>query len=189
MLPRYDTKIYSQIYGDNDRLPSGNMLASMWQSDEYTFPWAARVLEIDRETDGVAMQMDVYDDETTSTGKVVSGWYLYSVERFYTKPLVYNIQCAGDDVTCRAASESASEARGERRERTGRTRGGTVSFYRFDTHDTYARSSKYTGKYLVTADDGTETRGTFDFVRNQCLEGAEKVRGPRRGSRYSGPTR
>ena len=62
--------------------------------------YADKVVEVVRDTSDVAFELDIYNDVTCEADScdVEEGWLMYSVERFYTKPLVYGLACAaGDD--------------------------------------------------------------------------------------------
>jgi hypothetical protein len=103
----------TSIYGDNDRLPSGNLLGSSWPTvidASSEFQYDARIFEIERGTKDTAWEMFIIGQRCThpedassgcvrsSMGGYPSGWSMYSVERFYDAPLVWNITCAlGDD--------------------------------------------------------------------------------------------
>ena len=96
------------IYGDNDRLPSGNLLGSSWPiviDASSEFQYDARIFEIERGTKDTAWEAFVIGQRCTSPedgsfgcvrsafGGYPSGWSMYSVERFYDTPLVWNISC------------------------------------------------------------------------------------------------
>ena len=138
----YETGTYAGEYGDCDRMPTGNVLGCWWQSYERTpdRDYDAKVVELDRDSQEAAFEMTIYgadvchgDDDTTCT--VESSWQMYSVERFYTKPLLYN-------VTCDRASSS-------------------LSFTSFDTH---VHSSTASATYMLYNAEGSEQdTGDFDF--------------------------
>ena len=82
--------VLSQVYGDCDPLPSGNLLASYWKSEfsdsnsSADDDAVAGLVEVVRETNAVAWHMRVYgarcptgDCENSNT----EGWHMYSVER------------------------------------------------------------------------------------------------------------
>ena len=98
------------VYGDNDRLPSGNLLASAWpysiDATPGVFQYDARVFETVRATKKTAWEAFVVgkpcvapDDGSGAcvragkTGGYPTGWSMYSAERHYTKPLLHNISC------------------------------------------------------------------------------------------------
>ena len=96
------------IYGDNDRLPTGNLLASAWPSvisADASFQYDARAFEVVRETKRTAWEAFVIGERCTSPadgsdgcvrapkGGYPTGWSMYSVERFYDAPLVAKVQC------------------------------------------------------------------------------------------------
>ena len=135
----YDVGTYSQVFGDNDRLPSGNMLACWWPTNKIngSDAYEARVAEITRDTSETAFQLDIYGRATCDDGEEcdrTTGWLMYSVERFYTAPLVYDVSCDGSKVTFRAAN-------------------------------TFKQASVYEGTYAITDASGDELASdTFDFA-------------------------
>ena len=99
------------IYGDNDRLPSGNLLGSSWPvviDASLDFQYDARIFEIVRATKQTAWELFVVGRRCekpldgssgcvrTQMGGHPKGWSMYSVERFYEAPLVTNITCGTD---------------------------------------------------------------------------------------------
>ena len=104
---------HSCVYGDNDRLPSGNLLGSFWVTDFDVAEWNdheygdeqfdARVVEVVRDTQLPAWRASVQGerchkgtcDNLESGGGV---WYIYSVERFYPTPLVHSLSCASGEL-------------------------------------------------------------------------------------------
>ena len=54
-----------------------------------------KVQEVVRDTSEVAFELQVYGKKTCESGTcdVEEGWLMYSVERFYTEPMVYNTAC------------------------------------------------------------------------------------------------
>ena len=91
----YSTGTYSQVFGDNDRMPTGNMLGCWWPSNKVTADDDAccKVQEVVRDSSDVAFELQVYGEKTCTTGTcdVEDGWLMYSVERFYEAPLVYDV--------------------------------------------------------------------------------------------------
>jgi hypothetical protein len=97
---------YTPVYGDNDRLPSGNLLGCFWVSDFNVSQWAeqgdadeqfeVRAIEVVRKTQLPAWRASV-QGRVCETGVCadnnVGTWKMYSVERFYTAPLVHNVAC------------------------------------------------------------------------------------------------
>ena len=62
----------------------------------------ARVAEITRDSMETAFRLDIYGKKTCADGETCArgtGWLMYSVERFYEGPLVYDVTCDGHDVT------------------------------------------------------------------------------------------
>lgn len=93
---------YTPYFGDLDRLPTGNLLGCFWpyklSGKVYEeVDYEARAIEIVRDTKETAWRMDVYGRNSCSericTRNNAEGWKMYSIERFYTAPLVYNVTC------------------------------------------------------------------------------------------------
>lgn len=90
---------YSPFYGDNDRLPTGNLLSSFWpivkSGAKYEdVMYDCRASEIDRSSSKKAWDMKVYGKGECEDHICDSvGWRMYSVERFYETPLVHNATC------------------------------------------------------------------------------------------------
>uniref|UniRef100_A0A7S2HS18 Uncharacterized protein n=1 Tax=Octactis speculum TaxID=3111310 RepID=A0A7S2HS18_9STRA len=90
---------YSPFYGDNDRLPTGNLLSSFWPivksgSKYQDVMYDCRASEIDRSSSKKAWDMKVYGKGECEDHICDSlGWRMYSVERFYETPLVHNATC------------------------------------------------------------------------------------------------
>ena len=57
---------YAKIFGDNDRLPTGNLLGCFWQSRSYTADAAydAKIVEIVRATKELAFEATFYSDRS-----------------------------------------------------------------------------------------------------------------------------
>ena len=105
----YDVGVYSQMFGDNDRLPTGNMFACWWPSETIngSDAYEARVAEITRSTMETAFRLDIFGKETCAAGESCAretGWLMYSVERFYDKPLVWDVACDGRDLSFKVAN-------------------------------------------------------------------------------------
>ena len=136
----YDVDTYSKVFGDNDRLPTGNLLGCWWQSSTYAHDDAydAKVVELVRASSEVAFELEVSSDRGCSAAaspcSVDGTWLLYSVEKFYTAPLIANVTCDGDALA-------------------------------FLAWDTYKATSAYPGSYTVYDDDGAlRASGSFDFA-------------------------
>ena len=175
---------HTPIYGDNDRLPSGNLLASSWPaviSVEAEFQYDVRMFETTRTagaTRGSEVAWEAFivgercaDDSPNkgsegcvrSDGAVPKGWSMYSVERFYEAPLVANVTC---DVR-RASTTGASDD----------DDGGdddddawTTTLY-FTAWNVFKQQGLHTGTFKVFdhsengADgDSVAVRGNFGFV-------------------------
>jgi hypothetical protein len=95
----YTTGEYTPEYGENDRLPSGNLLTTFWLSKYNVTQWASRsasesqfdmrVEEVVRSTKlpawRVSAQGAICDDGVCSEKKTGT-WMAYSAERFYVRP-------------------------------------------------------------------------------------------------------
>ena len=101
---RYGLGHESAIFGDADRLPTGNVLATEWPRvypSDVAAQYDARVFEVTPESDvafevkvvGKACEDDACADRSTD-GQAPSGWAMYSAERVYFKPLVYDVSCS-----------------------------------------------------------------------------------------------
>ena len=105
------TGSYTPVYGDNDRLPSGNLLGSFWFSDydiieeeerDAYEQFDARAMEIVRSTKLRAWSVSAQGalcNKGTCDNSVRGEWRMYSVERFYTAPLVHSVACSGGQLT------------------------------------------------------------------------------------------
>lgn len=146
----YEMDGYTPHFGDCDRLPTGNILGCAWpqvvyQSENPDFD--VRALEVVRSTNETAWEMTVYGERCINGHKeneaecgrtLGQGWTMYSVERFYTKPLVYNVTCS---------------------------RHGHEHQVYFNTHNIFKQNNYYEGNFrVVTKLDGVLQRKTFDFT-------------------------
>ncbi|KAH8072205.1 voltage-gated potassium channel [Aureococcus anophagefferens] len=88
----YSTGTYSQVFGDNDRMPTGNMLGCWWPSHTVT-----------ADDDACCK---VYGKKTCESGTcdVEEGWLMYSVERFYEDPMVYDVDCGAERLSFATAN-------------------------------------------------------------------------------------
>jgi len=138
---------YTPYFGDNDRLPTGNLLGCFWpyklSGKEYEeVDYEARAIEIVRDTKETAWKMDVYGRNSCSehvcTRQSAEGWKMYSIERFYVAPLVYNVTCATDDAT-------------------------NAIF--FNTINNFKQNDQYEGTYKLKNDDGSlVVEGDFNYL-------------------------
>ena len=105
----YNLSYYQPIYGDADMTPSSNVMISSWP---YTLTetaaydtQAALVVPTSGAMGGrYAWAMRVYSDPgrfgcigypcTRSNGSRPFGWAMYSVERFFDKPIVDSVSCS-----------------------------------------------------------------------------------------------
>ena len=140
----YDVGTYSDIFGDHDRLPSANVLACYWPSETmaYADQYAAKIVEVDRDTSDLAFELKVVTKDMSEEScrddvcRVMGGFFMYSVERFYDAPLVYDV--VFDE------------------------KKGTLDL---TTHNTYKQSTVYQGTaYAYDADGALQAKATFDFA-------------------------
>ena len=117
----------------------------------------AKIAEITRGSYETAFELEVSSGRACDADPcTVDGtWLMYSVERFYTAPLVANLTCEG---------------------------GALASF---TTWNTYKQSSEYPASYKVLDDDGdASSRGTFDFAAHWRSTTVRVSDAPSSGSVY-----
>lgn len=99
---------YSPVYGDHDLLANGHALGVYWPNHIYSGSepaYDAQAVEVDMDTKEVAWELKVNGicDYTREEGGCkrteLEGWTIYSIERFYTAPLVYSASCVDDVVS------------------------------------------------------------------------------------------
>ena len=76
----------TMVFGDADRLPSGNVLGVAWpyESDDATgVTFDMEAFEVVRETGRRAWQLRVYGGKTADATLWDAGWVSYSIERIY----------------------------------------------------------------------------------------------------------
>lgn len=104
----YPVGAWTPIYGDNDRMPNGNQLGAMWVGGFHCanihdkgscrpYPYDARVFEVVKNTKEVAWSATIYSNSSVKTENKWAGWNIYSAERIYKTPLVYNTKCWNRD--------------------------------------------------------------------------------------------
>ena len=175
---------HTPIYGDNDRLPSGNLLASSWPaviSVEAEFQYDVRMFETTRTagaTRGSEVAWEAFivgercaDDSPNkgsegcvrSDGAVPKGWSMYSVERFYEAPLVANVTC---DVRRASTTGASDDDDGDDDDDDA----WTTTLY-FTAWNVFKQQGLHTGTFKVFdhsengADgDSVAVRGNFGFV-------------------------
>lgn len=91
----YDLGAYTPYFGDNDRLPTGNMLGTMWVKGIKTpsMDYQARIVEITRGSKEIAWEMSIFGSDEEKPLKESDGWSIYSSDRFYESPLVFGVTC------------------------------------------------------------------------------------------------
>ena len=138
---------YSPIFGEADRLPTGNVLSQFWPSSQAAgiIEFDQRIFEVVPATNDLAWSIDIFshphdasftDGRNKSTGGFgnTQGWLSYSSERFYDAPLVWKVLHFKD-------------------------------FISFATVNSLKQNHIRTGKYrLLDASNNTIVRGTFKFV-------------------------
>ena len=98
---------YTFVYGDADRVPTGNVLTNHWPTVMTdTITYEASVLEVTRPADAaeplVAFDLKVYGSTGNASrygadpaAEQVVGWAAYAVEKFFDEPLVGRVDCTG----------------------------------------------------------------------------------------------
>jgi len=116
---------YSPAFGDNDRLPTGNLLASFWPkvksgTNYEGVTYDCRVSEIDRSSSRIAWEVKIHGKyrnalcEEQFCGRDIDvGWRMYSVERFYETPLVHNARCDAKNMTISFVAHSSFKRNNE----------------------------------------------------------------------------
>lgn len=91
----YDLGAYTPYFGDNDRLPTGNMLGTMWVKGIKTpsMDYQARIVEVTRASKEVAWEMSIFGNDAEKPLKESDGWSIYSSDRYYKSPLVFGVTC------------------------------------------------------------------------------------------------
>lgn len=96
---------YAEVFGDNDLLPTGNVLSVWWPnalSPSRRLQYDTQLVEV---TEGkeVAWSLDVYgqhtcvaDGDHECNREIQLGWKVYSAERLYAAPLAYNASLSVD---------------------------------------------------------------------------------------------
>ena len=99
---------YSPVFGDHDLLANGHVLGVYWPETIYSNAepnYDAQAVEVDMDSKEVAWDLkvngicDYTSDEGGCTRSDTAGWTIYSIERFYTAPLVYGVSCSDDVVS------------------------------------------------------------------------------------------
>ena len=88
--------VVSDVFGDHDRMPTGNSLGSLWgatwgtnRTESGGMDAMARIVEVARPSHEVAWSLDVVGPPCPSAAceqKDDSGWHMYSVRRFFGRP-------------------------------------------------------------------------------------------------------
>lgn len=134
----YKLPYQQEVYGDNDRLPSGNFLSVGWPwefSARENIDFDMEVFEVVERTKERAWEFKVWGESTTRTGSDGNntGWMVYSAERVYEEPIISHITCRD-------------------------------SILEFHTHNNFKQSDSYPGRWTVyAADDELLLGGVFLF--------------------------
>ena len=135
----YATGTYTKVGGDNDLVPTGNYIATWWQSEYYTAAdlYDSAIVEVTTDSE-VAFEAKFYSDRSCADDECSiddESWYAYSVERFYEYPIAYSVSCV------------------------------EASTLSFTAHDTHKSPSETSGTYKIYDAAGTlQTKGDFDFA-------------------------
>lgn len=100
----YPVGAWTPIYGDNDRMPNGNYLGAMWVGGFHCadihdkgscrpFAYDSKIMEVVKDTKKVAWRATIYGNSSVKVSNKWAGWNIYSAERIYKTPLVYNVKC------------------------------------------------------------------------------------------------
>lgn len=91
---------YTPIYGDADRLPTGNVLSSFWPGTQKQEDYDLKVFEVEPVSGDIAWSMEIYrkayrENRKNAQGEwgSTTGWLSYSSERFYQAPLIWDLVC------------------------------------------------------------------------------------------------
>lgn len=97
----YDVGVVTPYYGDCDRMPSGNMLGAHWVDSAVTpdFKYEARIIEVVKDTKETAWEALIYGDDNLKKNGSSYGWSIYSADRFYLHPLIYDVSCQSGMLT------------------------------------------------------------------------------------------
>ena len=95
ILWTYDLGTKTPYYGDCDKMPSGNILGTHWVEGAVTpeLKYQARVIEIVKETKETAWEMLLFGDDNLKKNNSEYGWSIYSADRVYPHPIVYDVTC------------------------------------------------------------------------------------------------
>jgi len=149
----YPLMYHTNHFGDMDMIATGNILGAGWVTQDLPgglHPgMETQVLEVVRETKETAWEVIVIGNQTQDTKEpdrlvLMRSWGVYSAERMYAAPLVYNTQC----------HESSDD-------------GKIIVDVSFTAQNRFKQSNKYPGFYEILATkDGVEsvlTSGDFAF--------------------------
>lgn len=96
----YDIGFQSPVFGDCDRLPSGNVLATAWpRNTTKDISYDARIMEVTKANE-IAWDLQIFGTECSEQvcdrspkGTPGDGWVIYSAERFYSSAVIANATC------------------------------------------------------------------------------------------------
>ena len=172
----YETGVRSYIYGDADRLPTGNVLACYWPIElSVNMPeqFDAKVIEIVPDESGAGEDVLAWElliighnctfghvgreDGTGCTrasvlDTVPMGWSMYSVERFYMAPLAIDAKLVAKDSNGEESTLCIAD---------GATNDDDVAFsdddsvtVSFTAYDSFKRNLPSVGKWWLELSDG-----------------------------------
>jgi len=132
---------YSEVFGDNDRLPTGNMLTCWWPnalSPAKSLQYDVQLLEVTHAAE-IAWKLNVFgrheclaDSDDLCDRNIQVGWKVYSLEKLYARPPLYN----------------------------GTLLNGTLAF---TTHTQFKTSAKTTGAWRLALAGDTLAAAPFDW--------------------------
>lgn len=145
---------WQPIFGDHDRMPTGNFLTASWAGSLQCADWAtktcdpyefdAQIVENVRDTHEVAWSVRIFGNPTSKLSSVYAGWSMYSAERIYMKPIVFDVACTNSSANHQDATYVTVTA---------------------SVHNTIKQSNAYPGKYTIYNDEGQElASGIFYFL-------------------------
>lgn len=147
---------WQPIFGDHDQMPTGNFLTASWvgslQCDDWAtkscdpYSYDAQIVETVRDTHEVAWSARIYGNSSAKLASVYAGWSMYSAERIFLQPIVFDLTCVN-----RGYNRNESNAPYV-----------TISA---SVHNTFKQSNAYEGRYSIY--DGVGSRvvtGSFEFL-------------------------
>jgi len=140
----YDLGYHTNHFGDLDMLATGNLLGAGWvtsRTPDGSHPtFDAQLIEVTREDQETAWELNVIGNQTRDEKEnaefvLYDSWSVYSAERMYAKPLLYNLECCYTD-------DYAVE----------------ISF---SSHGRFKENNKHIAHYELAIGDDIITKGSF----------------------------